>query len=126
MADRNKIDVGEAWDRLMGARQAYEGARSQLKSLELGTHPEKGQRKQQLVEMFGRQSDEAADDIATCMLFYQEAARARDAESNAQLTATNLAISKSMKRWTVAIVAVTAIQAVAAVIQTYCSARGCH
>lgn len=122
-----KIDVDEVWGRLVGARQAYERAREQLRNLELGVNRvESGQKKQELIKMYERQRVEATEDISTCMLIYQEAARARDAESSAQLTTTNLEISKGMKRWTVAIVIATAIQAVTAVIQTYFSVKGCH
>ncbi|HET7540707.1 MAG TPA: hypothetical protein VFK05_12570 [Polyangiaceae bacterium] len=113
------MDVSEVWARLLAARQSYEGAREELKNLHLGVNRETGQRRRQLEEMFERQRDEAAEAISTYMLLYQEAARARDAESAAQLTSTNLAISASMKTWTV-IVGVAAIaQSLAAIVQLW-------
>lgn len=114
-----KLDLDQAWKRLLDARTQYEGAREQLKNLHLGVGAgrESGQRKQQLVEFSEKQRDDAASDIATCMLIYQEAARARDAASNASLTSTNLDISKSMKTWAIIVGVAAVAQTIATVLQ---------
>jgi hypothetical protein len=121
----DEFDAKKELKRVLEAIQSYEAMRATVDHLRLSKGGPPEERGPLLRQVLKRRRD-AAEHVATSMLLYQEAARARDAEGNAQLTATNLSISQSMKHWTVAIVVVTAIQAVTAVIQTYWSVKGCH
>jgi hypothetical protein len=119
-----RLVVGECFTRLMEATQRYEALRRDYRALEANETIPRDKRAATL-EPIAAKRKSARDELTVAMLLYQEAARARDSEAATTLANANVDISKSMKRWTVLIVAATAVQAVFAALQ-YFASKGCH